>query len=564
MSHVMGKREGMGRQLAGEQGTSSEEDPDLEAIVQLCLEMEESYQLPGVRPHLQPVSHGSLEGDPGSHQGHLPNASQYFLQDLPQSHQGLGAQSDYGWLEPSAYVGETPESPAEGSPTSAWGSTAQWSLGGGGSLTSASDGYSSPMLPVDYRAPLPVQRPHMPIPAHTNRWDFPSGEPGSGTVLPGTQLWAHPGATTQVVQSNTQRDMRSEFSETLSVRKRRFEGHEERTSQALRKKRKASSEQRPGTPQYHETSEHAYLASPQELKSFEGAGELMTQNSGQGKNDSPVGLRSNESASSRISESPAPSTSRETNSVSRGMHQIPCPSEDSLEQAVEGGQDEVEATSDSDDSGDATPVELLNDHPFYRAPILERGADVRAFSLSGARTGWSPRNAIDFPMRVMRMLLMQDVVPKKDAEALVSQMELIAGHLINFHETSVIELVPVECVRVLGIRYLLLDTLFVASKLLEEAGQSNSWWSKLVENIPCDVNFQYRQSYGRKFEANMCLASKLSSAIRLLKSRIRPGSRTTVNLKRQLLCKRTSHQYFKHRNWSPWREDDENFRGSVG
>ncbi|CDJ47151.1 hypothetical protein EBH_0014890 [Eimeria brunetti] len=586
---------GGGRLLAERAGASGN-DPEVDAIVQLCLEMEEEHPQafqPELLPQAQWTTYGSQHQVSGNQQNlqastqsasQQPRGNQWDLQasaqsgsfsawgglppystHVPLTHQGPSMQSGYGSLTPSANSWEAPESPGEGPSTSAWGSTLL-PQSVGSSLTTGSLEYGAPMPPVDDTAPASLQGHDASSFAYATSGGVPSGYLGAGSALPQAQLWAQPNSSTQLDQHPPQQDMHSLFYETSSARKRGLEEHAMWNPPISPKKPKASSKPGPGTPQQHESSGLAPVVATEQVQILESANTAMTQNLSGDSGRISSDLLLSGSGSHSLSESLVPSTSQETSSAAlvSAMQQTSAP----LEVLSGYSQGVGRRTGDPDDKSTVQHLTTsgrgsLREHPYYRTPALQRGAVFRPFSLAAARTNVTYLGSVSFALRFLRSLLVRDVVYRTDLDGFVCKMEALAGHLLQSHNMPVSNLFPREAVRLLGIRYLILDTLFVASKVLGQAGHTSSWWQELVSQVPNEVDFRFTRSFGGQFMANVYLAEDLCTCIEMLKMGIRPSREATIQLKRQLFCERSSPPYFKRRSWDPWRADDRNYGGGL-
>ncbi|CDJ47152.1 hypothetical protein EBH_0014900 [Eimeria brunetti] len=547
--------------MAGASGN----DPEIDAIVQLCLEMEEEFaqslqsdllpqaqwttyeppqQVPGNQWDLQASAQsGSL-----SAWGGLPPYSTH----VPLTHQGPSMQSGYGSLTPSANSWEAPESPGEGPSTSAWGSTLL-PQSVGSSLTTGSLEYGAPMPPVDDTAPASLQGHDASSFAYATSGGVPSGYFGAGSALPQAQLWAQPNSSTQLDQHPPQQDMHSLFYETPSARKRGLEEHAMWNPPISPKRLKAPSIPGPGMPQEHETGGYASLAGNQELQQFKNAEEGVSEGFRQdGTNSVLVELLARGPALNYLIRSRSLSPSALLEGLSGPSRGTVGPTGNPADNSTPG-----QLPSSKEVTTPRSPTE----HPFYNTPVLEPGAVAKPFSLLHARRVGPRADTLGFALRFMHSLIVRDTLYSVDLNAFVGKMEALAGYLLHFHMKPVLGKFPQECCKVLGLRYLVLDTLFVGSTILAETGQDCSWWAELVENVPNRVDLSSNKSYGDQYQANVYLATELSKAIQQLKQGTRPSREKTILLKRLMFCKVTSPPYFKRREWDLWRADDHNYGG---
>ncbi|CDJ36070.1 LOW QUALITY PROTEIN: uncharacterized protein EMH_0059210 [Eimeria mitis] len=304
--YILGGKAGDGRQLAGNDG-ESDEDPDLAAILELCVEMEQehgqSMQPYGMPPQMywgdsQPWQHvpGSREdlhtgaqstsspewdgsvpsssaGTPGFHQGPAMQTDYSFLTRsadilegneyldegpstsagvstmlLPYAdgslpHQGPGTQTDYSFLRGSADMRGSPESLGEGPSTSA-GFSSMLLPSADGSVSSGSAGYGSSALPAAGSAPSSFQGFHVPSSAAPLNVPLVFDEFNAGLMLPQAKPRAQQAAAAHVVQPTPERSAFPAIVEALSAGKRKSEEQPASTPAAPSKKSRASSKRR--------------------------------------------------------------------------------------------------------------------------------------------------------------------------------------------------------------------------------------------------------------------------------------------------------------------------------
>ncbi|CDJ33537.1 LOW QUALITY PROTEIN: uncharacterized protein EMH_0083530 [Eimeria mitis] len=422
-------RAGGGRQLSGKEG-GSEDDPEIDAIVELCLELEQDYAR-----SLQPS-------------------------EMPQ-------QMHWGDSQPWQHVS--------------------------GSREELHTGAQTPL-----NAPLVFDKFNQ------------------GLVLLQAQPRAQPGAPVHDVQPSIQRSTFPSIVGALSAGKRKREDYPTTYPLNPPKRYMSPSEQSTRAPRTHETSARKPSKSSKDAQLLESEWRIMTQGLLNALGVTDPESRPSGSTSSSPCASPVPSTSEEASNaaLASGMQKPSSPSSGSPGSPL--NTNEPIAAPDDNPTPEPVasttspkPASPAREHPFYRIPVLQP-------------------------------VLVQDMVRQVDLEGLLCKMETLAGYLMHSHTKRAVQLVPQKAVRALGLRYMILDALFVAREVLGEAGNSNSWWEELVANIPEEVaDKPYNRSFGDQFEVNIRLRKALCAAIQLLKKGIRPNRETTILLKRQLLCKET-------------------------
>ncbi|CDJ36071.1 uncharacterized protein EMH_0059220 [Eimeria mitis] len=571
-----------GRQLAGRERTT-DEDPELEAIVELCMDLGEGQSAPSQPSEMPPQmhwgpSHSRQHVSRSREELHTGVQSVSFLPwdvHLPYSYvqapgflQGPGTQTNYSFERGSADMWGSPESLGEGPSTSA-GFSSMLQLSADGSVPTASAGYSSYAFPPAGSAPPSFQGFHVPSFAAPLNVPLAFDDFNAGWVLRQAQPRAQPGAPTHLFQPTPQRGVYPAVFEAVPVGKRKREKQPTSTSATPSKKLRGSSRRMPNMQQMHETTATASLTSAQQMQLLLVERDSMMQGPISASNDSPLDVLSSDSlSSSHPFPATPPSQVASGAPLVRAVHQTSTTSAESRgssPRAHEPGSCPEESVTAQGITSATSPTPPLprRGHPFYWTPALQPGATTRPFSLVSARSRILSFDSIHDLLRMMRSLLMKDMIVQADLEVLVCKMETLVGYLLHFHTTPVNDLIPKKAVISLGFRYIILDFLFVAREVLGEAGNASSWWQEVVASIPHEVEYQYTRSFGTQFEANMRLVKGLSGAIEMLKNGIRPSMGATILLKRRLFCKATSPPAFKGHRWDPWRNDDQEYRDSL-
>lgn len=156
----------------------------------------------------------------------------------------------------------------------------------------------------------------------------------------------------------------------------------------------------------------------------------------------------------------------------------------------------------------------------------------------------------------IRSLLGKEELSERDANELVAAAERAVCHLFHFHQSPVLKLGASQAAMVLARRYLMLDAVVSIMHVVGPAMVAHQWWPELAAALPTTLHFGYTHSPYRRTRALEELATRLSTAVELLKKCIRPSPQETVELKRELFCKKTSPQCFMGLQWEAWRLDD--------
>ncbi|KAL8448968.1 hypothetical protein Emed_003320 [Eimeria media] len=198
--------------------------------------------------------------------------------------------------------------------------------------------------------------------------------------------------------------------------------------------------------------------------------------------------------------------------------------------------------------------ENLSTHRNYRIPLVDKEGIKRTFNMSFAFEDKNYKPLMP-TLRHMRALLELQTLNAEQAEQLMIDAENIVSYLVQTQKEAVAHKPVCRALWLLGRRYLLLDGLACAIQALGPAMTARLWWPQLAAMIPCEFRETEQTASPKKF-VRITLVLRLSSALKLLKSGIRPTAEETVHLKRDLFSHAFTLDYFKSPMWDDWREAD--------
>ncbi|KAL8435294.1 hypothetical protein Efla_002549 [Eimeria flavescens] len=123
-------------------------------------------------------------------------------------------------------------------------------------------------------------------------------------------------------------------------------------------------------------------------------------------------------------------------------------------------------------------------HLHYRLPVLEEGVLYRTFDVSFARNEGKGGRNIFLTLCHMRALLAERRLSLLQAEELIADSENIVNYLLTNYTPGDISGGPFNVVKVLGVRYLLLEAVFCSIQVLGPAMKPEMWWSDFVTKVP--------------------------------------------------------------------------------
>ncbi|KAL8442142.1 hypothetical protein Emag_006624 [Eimeria magna] len=191
------------------------------------------------------------------------------------------------------------------------------------------------------------------------------------------------------------------------------------------------------------------------------------------------------------------------------------------------------------------------EHPYYRVPTvnpLYRG--VRRFEPERVKSSASATLKTCVQLNKMRLLLAEEQLGPLQLDELVQITYEILSYTYHYETFSTKHLSPSIATRILGRRYLFLDSAIAALQVLEEP-LSEPWWKQIVSVIPDDTLQGSSYAPARRTPAAAFysdLIKKLHGALQILKTGIRLSEEETISLKRSLFCSRFSPSNFRESN----------------
>lgn len=197
-------------------------------------------------------------------------------------------------------------------------------------------------------------------------------------------------------------------------------------------------------------------------------------------------------------------------------------------------------------------------HLFYRLPILQPGVITGRFSARRALFSYKRMTSHGFAqLATARFLLSKLYITTQEAEVLITDSEMLVGRIMHELEMPFRRQRPSKAVEKLGRIFLYLDTVVSIIHIIGPPMEPQAWWPQVASCIfPETV---YTTAYPTRMPLPIppaALATRLSSALQILKTGARLGCEETVRLKRELLCNPLGIKDFRHKKWNAWRDDD--------
>ncbi|KAL8271543.1 hypothetical protein Esti_004578 [Eimeria stiedai] len=203
---------------------------------------------------------------------------------------------------------------------------------------------------------------------------------------------------------------------------------------------------------------------------------------------------------------------------------------------------------------------LQSEHPFSRVPHVRPSDQLRRrFDPTRVASEGVVCESITCRLVKLRSLLAQQFLSGEELDELTDVLQQVMSYAY-FRETSRTENShPSVALRALGRRFVMLDQVVAALQVLGEKLPAQ-WWNAFVSRIP----MEYRQSpphSGRNAmeNFNLMMIARLTEAMRLLRTGVRPPRQEVVTIKKLLFTSFLTPYYFKLSRWDAWRADDTEF-----
>ena len=214
--------------------------------------------------------------------------------------------------------------------------------------------------------------------------------------------------------------------------------------------------------------------------------------------------------------------------------------------------------------------ERLATHPFYRVPPVqaasptEKTVTVRSFNLSIAMSLSTTQRFAVNALKRCGEILKKDALAPSDINELLCNVESLCSFAIRNMPVTYRHGQAKCAIEIMGMIFLVLDTLHCAAEVLGTRAMKQSWWPLVLHRIR-DATFvpQKINTHNSRLCNNVDVARTLHAALGYYRRSERPPLTMVVGLKKALLCTPDSTTKFATMQWDPWREDDEEWIRST-
>ncbi|KAL8429754.1 hypothetical protein ACSSS7_006370 [Eimeria intestinalis] len=202
-------------------------------------------------------------------------------------------------------------------------------------------------------------------------------------------------------------------------------------------------------------------------------------------------------------------------------------------------------------------------HPFYRLPVLLPGAMRRVFRPDFPVSPDVPSSSTAAVLNCARNLLSKPSLNTDEAEKLMRVLETLANFALTRTAGTHSAIKPLFIVaRQLGVAFLILDTMVCGLQLFGPHMAPEHWWTRFAGHFSTDYSLPFLpKNPTQEHERNRTLVRKLLSAIKMLKTGVRPNAEDVVGLKQALLCLSYSPLFFRKTLWDSWRQQNASYYG---
>ena len=162
-----------------------------------------------------------------------------------------------------------------------------------------------------------------------------------------------------------------------------------------------------------------------------------------------------------------------------------------------------------------------------------------------------------------RKILKKDALAPSDLNELLSNAEALCAFAIRNMPVAYKRCQAKCAIEIMGMIFLVLDTLYCAAEVLGERALKHSWWPLVLLHIREARFVPHKLSTQRQKYNNVDVARTLHAALEYYRRSQRAPMLMVLGLKKALLCTPDSVTKFTAAQWGPWREDDEEWIRSI-
>ncbi|CDJ59665.1 hypothetical protein, conserved [Eimeria maxima] len=195
-------------------------------------------------------------------------------------------------------------------------------------------------------------------------------------------------------------------------------------------------------------------------------------------------------------------------------------------------------------------------HPFVRLPPTIPKDITQLFNgviaLSSNVTRGSPMK--DF--NVMRMLFAKRCLTGQDVSQLMAACRCLIAYACQKLTSSPSKSNPFYIVRRLAATFMVFDYVVSTIQVLGDKANIQSWWPHFVGRFDTDANVEIKAFTHSNTEYLATFCQRLSDALAIYKTGVRPPPNIIIKLKRDILSKLRHNSIFENSSWELWEEDD--------
>ncbi|CDJ58824.1 hypothetical protein EMWEY_00018120 [Eimeria maxima] len=195
-------------------------------------------------------------------------------------------------------------------------------------------------------------------------------------------------------------------------------------------------------------------------------------------------------------------------------------------------------------------------HPFVRLPHVLPEGITQVFD--GARA-LSSKVSVGSPMKdftSMRELFAKSALTVADVEQLMHDCKCLIAYACKKLAGSLHKRNAFYVARKLATMFMVFDYVVSTIELLGDKMDTHSWWPQFVNRFQTNYLFERKINTQHVTEGIAALAQRLSAALAIYKTGVRPPGEIIIDLKRTIFTNLRSSCIFGHRSWIQWENDD--------
>ncbi|CDJ58823.1 hypothetical protein EMWEY_00018110 [Eimeria maxima] len=203
-----------------------------------------------------------------------------------------------------------------------------------------------------------------------------------------------------------------------------------------------------------------------------------------------------------------------------------------------------------------TPAERVHLHPFVRLPHVLPEDITQVFEGARALSSKVPAGSPMKNFNSMRMLFAKPSLTAQDVKQLMDDCRCLIAYACTKLAGSLRKRNAFYVVRRLATMFMVFDYVVSTIELLGDKMDTKSWWENFVGRFYTNYAFENKDKVSRATQDLGDLACRLSSALAIYKTGMRPSLGHIIALKREIFTNLRNDSIFHNPSWTHWQMDD--------